>query len=97
MNQTNNDLLAKAIWHSRIKKYIFNKEVKTKNNNFNKKVWVNSKNIKPKRNLKLKNKFTQIFYILSFVSHLKYKLKLLKKLKIYNVLPKLFLKQEIKR
>ena len=60
-----------------------------------KKVWLNSKYFKTKQNCKLEAKFLDSFQVLHLVSKQTYKLKLPKKLRIYNVFHVLLLKHNI--
>lgn len=60
-----------------------------------KKIWLNGKYIKIKQNQKLKAKFFQLFQVLDTVKKQAYKLKLLKKRKIYDIFFVLLLKQDI--
>lgn len=62
-----------------------------------KKIWLNSKYIKIKRNKKLDNKFFGPFQVLHIVRKQVYKLELPTKLKIYDVLYMSLLEQDITR
>ena len=58
-------------------------------------IWLSSKYLKTKRNRKLKAKFFGLFQVLYPVGKQAYKLKLLKKCKVYNIFYILLLKQNI--
>ena len=62
-----------------------NKDVKSQNYAPGNKVWLNSKHLKTKQNYKLKAKFPGLFQVLYLIDKQLYKLKLLKKWKIYDV------------
>ena len=62
-----------------LQKQTYNKEVKPWSYAFDKKVWLNSKYIKTKRNQKLKAKFFELFRVLHPIGKQVYKLELPKK------------------
>ena len=87
--KTANKLLAKLYKHMTVcqgnfyhtyefEKQAYNKGVKPKSYDPNKKVWLNNKYIKTKQKQKLKAKFFGLFQMLHLVSKQVYKLKLLK-------------------
>ena len=69
----------------KLQKRAHNKGVRPRSYTHGKKVWLNSKYIKTKRNRKLEAKFFGPFRVLHPVKKQVYKLKLLKKWKIYDV------------
>ena len=68
-----------------LQKRAHNKGVKNQNYAQGKKIWLNSKYIKIKRNKKLKNKFFRPFWVFHQVEKQAYKLELPTKCKIHNV------------
>ena len=62
-----------------------NQGVKPRNYGSSDKIWLNSKYIKTKQNLKLEAKFFGLFQVLYLVGKQAYKLKLPRKWKIYDI------------
>ena len=74
-------------------KQAHNKDVKPRSYASGDKVWLNNKYIKTKRNRKLEAKFFGLFRVLYPVGKQAYKLKLLKRWRMYNVFHVSLLKQ----
>ena len=81
----------------KLQKRAHNKETKLRNYTLSKKVWLNSKYIKTKRNRKLEAKFFESFRVLHPVGSQAYKLELPKWWKIHNVFHIFLLEQNITR
>ncbi len=60
----------------KLQKKVYDKGIKSRSYALDKKIWLNSKYIKIKRNKKLKNKFSRQFQVLHVVKKQAYKLKL---------------------
>ena len=89
-------ICCKNIHHAqKLWKQAHNKNVKPRNYGLGNKVWFNGKYIKTKQNWKLEAKFLRPFWVLHPISKEAYKLKLLKKWKIYNVFYLSLLEQDI--
>ena len=80
-----------------LQKRAYDKGTKPRSYVPNDKVWLNSKYIKTKQNRKLEAKFFGPFRVLYLVGKQAYKLKLLKKERIYNVFHVSLLEQDITR
>ena len=78
----------------KLQKRAHNKGVKPRNYAPDKKVWLNSKYLKTKRNRKLEAKFFGLFLVLHPVGKQAYRLELPKKWKIYNVFHIFLLEQD---
>ena len=78
-----------------LQKQAYNKGSQPRSYTFGKKIWLNSKYIKTKRNQKLEAKFFGPFQVLYPVGSQAYKLKLPKKWTIYNVFYVSLLEQDI--
>ena len=78
-----------------MQKKAYNKVVKSRNYASGKKVWINSKYIKTKRNKKLENKFFGPFQVFYTVEKQVYKLELPTKWKIYIIFYVSLLEQDI--
>ena len=76
-------------------KWAHNKGVKPQSYNSSKKVWLNSKYIKTKRNQKLEAKFFRLFQVLHLFGKQVYKLELSKKWRIQDVFYMSLLEQDI--
>ncbi len=74
-----------------------NKRVKSRSYALGKKVWLNSKYIKTKRNKKLENKFFRAFQVVHIVEKQAYKLELSIKWKIHNIFHVSLLEQDIRK
>ena len=84
------------LYHAQeLQKQAHDKNVKLKSYATGDKVWLNSKYLKIKQNRKLKVKFFEPFRVVHPVGKQIYKLELLKKWKIYNVIYVLLLEQDI--
>ena len=68
-----------------LQKQAHNKEIKPRSYAPGKKIWLNSKYIKTKRNCKLEVKFFELFQVLYLVGKQVYKLELAKNWRIYDV------------
>ena len=74
------------LYHAqKLQKQAHNKRVKPRSYALSKKIWLNSKYIKTKRNRKLEAKFFELFWVLHLVGKQTYKLELPKKWKIHDV------------
>ena len=80
-----------------LQKQAHNKGTKPRSYASNKKVWLNSKYIKTKRNRKLEAKFFGTFRVLHSVGSQAYKLELLKRWRIHNVFHIFLLEQDTTR
>ena len=80
-----------------MQKRAHNKEIKPRSYALGKKVWLNSKYIKTKRNRKLEAKFFGPFRVFHSVGKQAYKLELPKKWRIHNVFHVSLLKQDTTR
>ena len=80
-----------------LKKRAHDKAVKSCSYTLGKKIWLNSKYIKTKRNKKLKSKFFGPFQVLYVIEKQAYKLKLPMKWKIHNIFHISLLEQDITR
>ena len=86
----------KNLYHAqKLQKQAYNKGVKPQSYSSSKKVWLNSKYIKTKRNWKLEAKFFGPFRILHLVGKQAYKLELSRNWKIHDVFHVSLLEQDI--
>ena len=92
------EVCCQNLFHAQeLQKKAHDKGVKSHNYALNKKVWLNSKYIKTKKNKKLKNKFFGSFQVLHTVGKQIYKQELPTKWKIYNVFHVSLLEQDTTR
>ena len=83
------------LYHTQeLQKRAYNKGVKPQSYSFGKKVWLNSKYIKSKRNQKLEAKFFGLFWILHPIGKQVYKLELSRNWRIHDVFHVSLLKQD---
>ena len=76
----------KNLYHTQgLLKQVYNKNVKPRSYISSDKVWLDSKYIKTKQNRMLEAKLFEPFWVLYLIGNQIYKLKLLKKWKIYNI------------
>ena len=88
----------KNIYHTqKLQKRAYNINVKPKNNVSSNKIWLNSKYIKTKQNKKLKVKVFRLFEVLHQVGKQAYKLKFIRKWRMYDIFSILLLKQNTTR
>ena len=80
-----------------LQKQAHNKEVKPRSYASGKKIWLNSKYIKTKRNQKLEAKFFGLFRVLHLVGKQAYKLELLRNWRIHDVFYVSLLEQDTTR
>ena len=80
-----------------LQKRAYDKGIKSRSYASGKKVWLNSKSIKTKRNKKLENKFLGLFQVFYVIGKQVYKLELLTTWKIYDIFHVLLLKQDTTR
>ena len=80
-----------------LQKQGYNKGTKPRSYAPGDKVWLNSKHLKTKQNRKLEAKFFGIFWILHLIEKQVYKIKLLKRWRIYDVFHMLLLEKDTTR